>query len=98
MAPQNLPPYYASLYMLQRAASHGAILQDQGGAKREAWGLWRKVFAEHYQAGSDDLYETLVEHSRLMLTRRRGNPLRTWLAERKAAKLRGQLSSPRADR
>ena len=93
VAPQNLGPYYLSLYALQRAGSHGALELDQKVRWRDISPAWSEAYAEYNHPEYGALFNVLVAHSRLLLTRRRGNPLRTWLAERKARRDRAALNS-----
>ncbi|MEM9658721.1 MAG: tetratricopeptide repeat protein, partial [Planctomycetota bacterium] len=88
VAPQNLSPYHQSLYWLLRAGVEGALHLDAGGRWREAWATWSNAIREHYDADGDELYQSIVARSRLLLTERRGNPLLRWLAELKMGRLR----------
>ena len=88
VAPQNLSPYYSSLYWLLRAGVEGALHLDGGGRWREAWANWKTAFRQHFTSDGDDLYQSIVAHSRLLLAQRRGNPIHAWLSARQARRLR----------
>ena len=91
VAPQNLPQYYFDLYAIQRAASHSAAALEQGGSRRDAWATWHHVCQEHVRGDNDDFFEAMVASNRLLLVSRCGNPIRKWLAERKARRQLARL-------
>ena len=91
VTPQFLSTYYASLYMLLRTASHGALDVMQGANWKEAWITWLEQEKQHSQISNDELYVTVWQHCRLMFVRTRRNAISTWFAARACRKAMKRL-------
>ncbi|MEQ8617297.1 MAG: tetratricopeptide repeat protein [Lacipirellulaceae bacterium] len=92
VTPQYLSPFYASLYAMLRAASHGAVEVSRGSKWKDAWKDWQETEKQHSQTSNEELFETIRLHSRLLLIRQSGNAIRTWMATRACRKASVRLA------
>lgn len=84
ISPQSLSEYYYSWYALIKTATSAANSVQQGVRWRDAWAHWNETLQLYANASQTDLFKALISYCQLLLIRRGGNPLKIWIAERKA--------------